>query len=81
MPGGYGGYAVSPGSAGEALPNPGAATADDGSSFSIPLPGGGEIQVNGPPSEPSNIPPPPEIGRGGTPLSPAGTPIGPGPPR
>jgi hypothetical protein len=38
-------------------PNPPVPGQDEGSSFSIPIPGGGEIQVNGPKSEPPDFPP------------------------
>ena len=49
MPGDY----VEPGAspAPEQIPDPTVMLEDDGSSFSIPIPGGGEIQVQGPASE------------------------------
>ena len=56
MPGDY----VEPGAspAPEQIPDPTVMLQDDGSSFSIPIPGGGEIQVQGPASEaPIAIPP------------------------
>jgi hypothetical protein len=42
----------------EQIPDPTVILQDDGSSFSIPIPGGGEIQVEGPASEaPASIAP------------------------
>jgi hypothetical protein len=37
----------------EQIPDPAAMLEDDGSSFAIPIPGGGEVQVQGPASEAS----------------------------
>lgn len=63
------------------LPDPGAILEQDGSSFSIPIPGGGEIQVQGPQSETPHTIPPIEnwATRRNTPFSPGGTPMGPAP--
>jgi hypothetical protein len=49
MPGDY--SPPSTAAAPEQIPDPTVILQDDGSSFSIPIPGGGEIQVEGPASE------------------------------
>jgi hypothetical protein len=72
------------GSAGAAdqVPDPTAILNDDGSSFSIPIPGGGEIQVQGPQSEspPTIAPTENWATQRNTPFSVGGAPIGPVPP-
>ncbi len=67
---------------GGALPsNPVPGISSDGSSFAIPIPGGGGVQVNGPASEP--LPPQLPLENWATlrtnPYTVGGTPIGPGP--
>ena len=49
MPGGYTAPGTPP--APEQIPDPTTTLQDDGSSFAIPIPGGGDIQVQGPASE------------------------------
>jgi len=49
MPGEY--VAPDTASAPEQIPDPTAILQDDGSTFAIPIPGGGDIQVEGPASE------------------------------
>jgi hypothetical protein len=72
------------GSAGAAdqIPDPIAVLNDDGSSFTIPIPGGGEIQVQGPQSEsPQTIAPTENWAtQRNTPFSVGGAPMGPVPP-
>lgn len=80
MPNEYGG---APGTmaAPDQIPDPTAILNDDGSSFAIPIPGGGEIQVQGPQSEsPQTIAPTENWAtQRNTPFSVGGTPMGPVP--
>lgn len=63
------------------LPDPFAILEEDGSTFSVPIPGGGEIQVQGPESEPAQTISPIEnwAVQRNTPFSVGGAPIGPAP--
>lgn len=72
-------YSASGVQSAQPLPDPAAILEEDGSTFSIPIPGGGEIQVQGPQSEPPHQMSPIEnwAVRHNTPFSPGGTPIGP----
>ena len=67
----------------EQIPDPTAMLQDDGSSFAIPIPGGGEIQVEGPASETHAAIPPTEnwATQRNTPFSIGGGPISPVPPQ
>jgi hypothetical protein len=58
---------------------PAASGQGDESSFSIPIPGGGQIEVNGPKSEPLDFPPPTETWSAtqNNPNSVGGAPMGP----
>lgn len=79
MPGEYG--ASNGAVSADELPDPAAILNEDGSSFSIPIPGGGEIQVQGPESEaPQTIAPTEQWSvQRNTPFSVGGTPMGPAP--
>ena len=67
----------------EQIPDPTVILQDDGSSFSIPIPGGGEIQVEGPASETTTVIAPTEnwATQRNSPFSVGGSPISPVPPQ
>ena len=69
--------------AAQQLPDPTAILQDDGSVVAVPIPGGGEVQVEGPPSEPPMHRSPIEnwATQRNNPFSVGGAPIGPVPPQ
>ena len=76
-----GSYAAPPSAAqdGISLPAPDADPGGDGSSVTVPIPGGGEVSADGPALDPQNTPPPTETWttQGQTPNSVGGAPTGP----
>jgi hypothetical protein len=80
MPNEYGGAPGTMASP-DQIPDPTAILNDDGSSFAIPIPGGGEIQVQGPQSDSPHTIAPTEnwATQRNTPFSVGGTPMGPVP--
>jgi hypothetical protein len=67
----------------EQIPDPTAVLQDDGSTVAVPIPGGGEIQVDGPASEtPARLGPIENwTNQRNNPFSVGGTPLGPIPPQ